>query len=140
MKDIAATVGQRLVCYYLVYVLTHPRLSSIVLVSIYISCFGRVFVLEGGQFACRITTNSLYSAMKTSMISWLFLSMLDYSVARPTADPLLENGRLSDAADKHLRPVLEKRQQFEQGQPINAKGNGAPITGNSYSLCCCTWY
>ncbi|KAI4176926.1 MAG: hypothetical protein LQ343_000783 [Gyalolechia ehrenbergii] len=57
--------------------------------------------------------------------------MLDYSVARPTADPLLENGRLSDAADKHLRPVLEKRQQFEQGQPINAKGNGAPITGGT---------
>lgn len=30
---------------------------------------------------------------------------------------------------KHLRPVLEKRQQFSQGQPINALGNGGPILG-----------
>ena len=35
---------------------------------------------------------------------------------------------------KHLRPVFEKRQQFAQGQPVNAKGNGAPILGTLMSM------
>lgn len=30
---------------------------------------------------------------------------------------------------KHLRPVIEKRQSFDQGEPINGKGKGAPILG-----------
>ncbi|KAL8940936.1 MAG: hypothetical protein Q9216_002532 [Gyalolechia sp. 2 TL-2023] len=51
--------------------------------------------------------------------------------SRPTVDPLPKGGRLSTSAGEHLRPKLEKRQQFEQGQPINAKGNGAPITGGT---------
>lgn len=33
------------------------------------------------------------------------------------------------AASKPLRPVPEKRQQFPQGQPISADGNGGPILG-----------
>lgn len=36
---------------------------------------------------------------------------------------------VAQARSKHLRPVLEKRQQFSKGQPINAQGNGAPILG-----------
>ncbi|KAI4216181.1 MAG: hypothetical protein L6R36_009350 [Xanthoria steineri] len=32
---------------------------------------------------------------------------------------------------KHLRPLLEKRQQFPQGQPIDAQGNGGPILGGT---------
>ena len=35
---------------------------------------------------------------------------------------------------KHLRPVLERRQdgpQFAQGQPIDGKGKGAPISGGT---------
>ena len=32
-------------------------------------------------------------------------------------------------AGKHLRPVIEKRQSFDQGEPINGKGKGAPILG-----------
>ena len=32
-------------------------------------------------------------------------------------------------APKHLRPVLSRRQSFQQGEPINSKGGGAPISG-----------
>lgn len=35
---------------------------------------------------------------------------------------------------KHLRPLLEKRQQFPQGQPIDAQGNGGPILGIAFLL------
>lgn len=38
-------------------------------------------------------------------------------------------GGASSRTPKHLRPVLERRQSFAQGEPINAKGNGAPISG-----------
>jgi hypothetical protein len=30
---------------------------------------------------------------------------------------------------KHLRPVLERRQEFNQGEPIDANGKGGPILG-----------
>lgn len=69
--------------------------------------------------------------MKTSLISWLLLGILNSSVASPRPYSLPENGRRSNTAGKHLRPVLEKRQQFDQGEPINAKGNGAPIAGGT---------
>ena len=34
---------------------------------------------------------------------------------------------------KHLRPVLEKREtpQFSNGQPIDGKGKGGPISGTA---------
>lgn len=40
----------------------------------------------------------------------------------------------SGEAPKHLRPVLERRQSFEQGEPMNSKGNGAPISGKPSPL------
>ncbi|KAL8723590.1 MAG: hypothetical protein Q9225_000132 [Loekoesia sp. 1 TL-2023] len=57
--------------------------------------------------------------------------ILDFAQARPTANTLLESQQLSSGASQHLRPVLEKRQQFAQGQPINAQGKGAPIAGGT---------
>lgn len=66
-------------------------------------------------------------------IAWLLLGILDFIQARPTANPLLDSQQLSGGASRHLRPVLEKRQQFAQGQPINAQGKGAPIAGRIQS-------
>lgn len=36
---------------------------------------------------------------------------------------------LSSRQSKHLRPVVEKRQQFNHGEPIDAEGKGGPILG-----------
>ena len=41
----------------------------------------------------------------------------------------VQSGEAPSRAPKHLRPILERRQSFDQGEPINAKGNGAPISG-----------
>ncbi|KAG7007480.1 oxalate decarboxylase [Physcia stellaris] len=37
----------------------------------------------------------------------------------------------STEAPKHLRPILSRRQSFSQGDPINSKGAGAPISGGT---------
>ncbi|KAI4283730.1 MAG: hypothetical protein L6R38_001987 [Xanthoria sp. 2 TBL-2021] len=49
------------------------------------------------------------------------------ATARPTAPRQPQSHMTASEPTKHLRPLLEKRQQFSQGQPINAQGNGAPI-------------
>lgn len=53
------------------------------------------------------------------------------SIASPVVE---ERQALPPKKTKHLRPVLEKRQQFNQGQPVDAKGNGGPIQGKCYAL------
>ena len=53
------------------------------------------------------------------------------SIASPVVE---ERSALPPKKSKHLRPVLEKRQQFNQGQPVDAKGNGGPIQGKCYAL------
>jgi hypothetical protein len=49
------------------------------------------------------------------------------------ASPVLPAPKLSSPQGitqaKHLRPVIEKRQQFAQGEPIDANGKGGPILG-----------
>ena len=48
--------------------------------------------------------------------------------------PAGQSTKSPQAVTKHLRPVLEKRQQFSQGEPISAQGNGAPILSTYPSL------
>lgn len=49
------------------------------------------------------------------------------------AGPLVSAPRISSprgtSASKHLRPVLERRQEFNQGEPIDGSGKGGPILG-----------
>ncbi len=51
------------------------------------------------------------------------------SVAGPVAEGIHQREALPPKQNKHLRPVLEKRQQFDKGEPIDAKGKGSPILG-----------
>lgn len=51
------------------------------------------------------------------------------SVAGPVPEAIEERQAPPPQRNKHLRPVLEKRQKFAQGQPISADGKGAPILG-----------
>ena len=56
------------------------------------------------------------------------------------AAPVVYSGPLASApkitsprnvsGSKHLRPVLERRQEFNQGEPIDANGKGGPILGS----------
>ncbi|KAL8833817.1 MAG: hypothetical protein Q9170_004077 [Blastenia crenularia] len=69
--------------------------------------------------------------MKRSILAWLFLSILDFACARPTTNSLPKSQQFTRRTNEHSHPVLEKRQQFAQGEPINAKGNGAPIGGGT---------
>jgi hypothetical protein len=45
-----------------------------------------------------------------------------------TSAPKISSPR-GTSGSKHLRPVLERRQQFNQGEPIDANGKGGPILG-----------
>lgn len=68
------------------------------------------------------------------MLAGLWLSST--SAAGPVPDDFYDRQAAPHGQNKHLR--LEKRQQFSQGQPIDATGKGAPILGNyspSYFLC-----
>lgn len=68
------------------------------------------------------------------MLAALWLSTT--SVAGPVPDDFYDRQAAPKGQNKHLR--LEKRQQFNQGQPIDATGKGAPILGNcfpSYAFC-----
>ena len=67
--------------------------------------------------------------MKLSAIALLFVGISQLSTARPTTGSLSKDYELLKAMNEHLSPILEKRQQFTQGEPINAKGNGGPIAG-----------
>ncbi|KAL8822797.1 MAG: hypothetical protein Q9191_006473 [Dirinaria sp. TL-2023a] len=69
--------------------------------------------------------------MKRSIFWLLFASISSFSGASPTNKEVAPRRNLAPKVNKHLRPVLEKRQRFDQGQPINAKGNGAPILGGT---------
>lgn len=58
------------------------------------------------------------------------------ATARPTASRQPQSHMAASEPSKHLRPLLEKRQQFSQGQPISAQGNGAPTLGIAVPLLC----
>jgi hypothetical protein len=49
------------------------------------------------------------------------------------AGPLVPAPKISSprgtSGSKHLRPVLERRQEFNQGEPIDGTGKGGPILG-----------
>ena len=72
--------------------------------------------------------------MKPAIFLLLLASISDFSSASPTKNVIPSRQNLNPKVNKHLRPVLEKRQKFDEGQPINAKGNGAPILGKSGPL------
>ena len=57
------------------------------------------------------------------------LALAYLGLATPVARPKFRFP--SGGVSKHLRPVLEKRDtaQFVEGQPIDGKGKGAPISG-----------
>lgn len=64
------------------------------------------------------------------------LSLSSTSVAGPVPEDFYDRQPAPKGQNKHLR--LEKRQQFDKGQPIDATGRGAPILGNYsalYALC-----
>ena len=67
--------------------------------------------------------------MRFSVTALLLAGFPIFSIASPAANPQSQGPESPRAPSKHLRPVLEKRQQFAQGQPINAQGNGGPILG-----------
>lgn len=61
--------------------------------------------------------------MRFLEIALATLWLASSSATSPVADSS------SPQQNKHLRPVVEKRQQFEKGEPIDDKGKGAPILG-----------
>ena len=67
--------------------------------------------------------------MKLPHLLWLALCLAGSSIASPVPEVLEERQAPPPQGNKHLRPVLEKRQKFEQGQPISADGKGGPILG-----------
>ena len=61
------------------------------------------------------------------------LALAYLGLATPVARPKFRFP--SGGVSKHLRPVLEKRDtaaQFVEGQPVDGKGKGAPISGMSH--------
>ncbi|KAG8529198.1 uncharacterized protein KY384_005833 [Bacidia gigantensis] len=68
--------------------------------------------------------------MKLAALSLLLLIGAALATPTPASDPA-EEIKLKRATSKHLRPILEKRQQFSQGQPVDGKGKGAPILGGT---------
>lgn len=50
-------------------------------------------------------------------------------IAGPLAEELSKRQDRPSSQNKHLRPVVEKRQQFAQGEPVDANGKGCPILG-----------
>ncbi|MCJ1279182.1 hypothetical protein MMC21_007006 [Puttea exsequens] len=69
--------------------------------------------------------------MKVPVVVLLLVGIFDCSSAIPAGRALARDSETAVAANKQLRPALDKRQKFSQGQPINAKGNGAPIAGGT---------
>ena len=68
--------------------------------------------------------------MRQSFVSLLLLTCISsFSGASPTENVIRSRQETAPKGSKHLRPVLEKRQEFDQGQPIDGKGKGAPILG-----------
>ena len=67
--------------------------------------------------------------MKLLHLLFAALCLSASSVAGPVPEPLEERQAPPPQRNKHLRPVLEKRQKFDQGQPISADGKGGPILG-----------
>lgn len=67
--------------------------------------------------------------MKLPHLLFTALCLSRCSLAGPVPEPLEERQAPPPKGNKHLRPVLEKRQRFEQGQPISADGKGGPILG-----------
>ena len=67
--------------------------------------------------------------MRSSAFAVLLAGIPSFSTAGPAGYAQPQGQEPPRAPSKHLRPVLEKRQQFTQGQPINAQGNGGPILG-----------
>ena len=72
--------------------------------------------------------------MKLSQLLLTALCLSGIAVAGPVPDALEGRQVPPQRASKHLRPVLEKRQQFEQGQPISKDGKGGPILGKIDAL------
>ena len=67
--------------------------------------------------------------MRLSAFTILLAGIPRFSVAAPAGYARPQVRELPRAPSKHLRPVLEKRQQFTQRKPINAAGKGGPILG-----------
>jgi hypothetical protein len=61
------------------------------------------------------------------------LHLLAYSLVLALGKPLSEAAMPSRAGSKHLRPVIEKRQQsgFSSGNPEDGKGKGGPLSGGT---------
>ncbi|KAL9610497.1 MAG: hypothetical protein Q9167_004806 [Letrouitia subvulpina] len=64
--------------------------------------------------------------MRVFAIALFFVVVWGLSRATPVGDPGFES-----RAGKHLRPVLSKRQEFNQGEPVSADGKGARILGGT---------
>ncbi|KAI9709806.1 MAG: hypothetical protein M1812_007598 [Candelaria pacifica] len=72
-------------------------------------------------------------------LDYLGLALLWVSLTGVGASPVAEGPfrfrrggeKPTRAQTKHLRPVLEKRQQFAQGKPIDAAGKGAVFSGGT---------
>ena len=69
--------------------------------------------------------------MKLNHLLFAALCLSPSSIAGLVPDAPEGRQALPQKRNKHLRPILEKRQQFELGQPISADGKGGPILGQS---------
>ena len=58
--------------------------------------------------------------MRTVFFAFSLAGLWIFSAASQVSSPEIS---------KHLRPVLEQRQEFRHGSPINGQGKGAPILG-----------
>ncbi|KAL8712992.1 MAG: hypothetical protein Q9220_002852 [cf. Caloplaca sp. 1 TL-2023] len=69
--------------------------------------------------------------MRLSSFAALFVAISSLAAAGPANSNQPRGQDAPPRPAKHLRPYPEERQQFSQGQPINAQGNGAPILGGT---------
>jgi hypothetical protein len=92
---------------------------------------------------------SCLSFFSPILLQQLFISIMKYSsvialllaAARAVyAGPIVSAPKIATPGGvegaKHLRPVLERRQEFNQGEPIDANGKGGPILGSQSCSSC----
>jgi hypothetical protein len=68
--------------------------------------------------------------MKYSSVLCLLLAAPAVFATPVASAPKISSPR-GTSGSKHLRPVIEKRQEFAQGEPIDGKGKGGPIRGKA---------
>lgn len=72
--------------------------------------------------------------MKYTSALCLLLAAAPAIYAGPLAPAPKISSPRGTSGSKHLRPVLERRQEFNKGDPIDSKGKGGPLQGLQHAL------